>query len=770
LQRRLAPLALVLAAAGGRCAAALAADKVTNEDRQFWSFRRTERPILPAVRDHGRARTSLDLFVLAKLEEKGSTLAQEADPRTLIRRLALDLTGMPPSPEEVEEFLADRTPDACERVVDRLLASPRFGERWARHWLDVAGYVDTVGFDVDADNIITSEGKWRYRDYVIRAFNEDKPYDRFLTEQLAGDEMSEWRTAPKLTAEMRELLVATGFLRTAQDFTHEDVGNIPQNYYNVLNDTLEIVGSSVLGLTLQCARCHSHKFDPVPQEDYYRLMALFTPAYNPADWKVVFPYDAKVKDLALPDISAVEKAKLDRENAEIDQRIAALNGRLEDLRRPYRESIFGKKIESLPEPIRADTRKAIDTQADKRTEIEKYLVTKFEGALKVTREEIDAVLKAPDKSAAAEIRKEIQQNQARRRTFGKIQALYDLGPAPRTFRLVRGNYTTPGAEVQPGFLRVLCESDTLATLPEQAPPVPNTTGRRVALARWLTAPGTPASSLAARVMANRIWQHLFGAGIVPSPENFGVSGEPPTHPELLEWLSAELMQNGWRIKPLIRLVVLSSVYRQSSRLAKGADAEIHLLSYMPLKRLESEAVRDAILMASGALDPTMGGPPIMLQARPDGMVLIAEKNLPTPIAKWRRSVYLLARRAFHLSLLNVFDQPVIATNCTRRDRSAVPLQSLAMLNSQFVFEQAELVAKRVADRAGPCPTEQITAAFSFVLGRPPSTDEISSCRELLERQAKLYEAKRMTEGNAQRKALIHLCHTLLNTSEFLYVP
>ena len=294
-------------------------------------------------------RTPIDRFLLARLEAKQLYLARDADKRTLIRRAYLDLIGLPPSPDEVRQFLADDSPDAYERLVDGLLASPHFGERWARHWLDAVGYVDTVGFDVDADLIITTEGKWLYRDYVVDSFNNDKPYDRFLAEQLAGDELVDWRNAPTFTPAIRESLIATGFLRTAQDFTHEDVGNIPQNYFGILHDTIEIVGSSVLGLTLNCARCHNHKFDPIPQDDYYRLMAVLTPAYNPTAWKIVFPYDKKIPDRTLADISPTERAAIDSHNAELDRQVDKFNQQADEIRKPARESVAEAKLQSVPE-------------------------------------------------------------------------------------------------------------------------------------------------------------------------------------------------------------------------------------------------------------------------------------------------------------------------------------------------------------------------------------------------------------------------------------
>src|SRR5262245_60677610 len=560
-------------AQASEAAAGPPSDHVSDLDRQFWSFQKLARTAVPPVTATSRVRTPIDAFILASLEAHGLTLSPDADRLTLLRRSSLDLVGIPPTPEAAAEFLADDSPQAYARLVDRLLASPQFGERWGRHWLDVAGYVDTVGFDVDVDLIITSEGKWLYRDYVIRAFNEDKPYDRFLHEQLAGDELVDWRRAARFTPEIRELLVATGYLRTAQDLTHEDVGNIPQNHFGILHDTLEILGTSLLGLTLNCARCHNHKFDPVPQEDYYRLMAAFTPAYNPDDWKIVIPYDKKLPDRTLADVSLVDRAEIERHNAEIEKQIAQLSQKLDELRRPYRETLLEQKLAAIPEPIRADTKTAITLPADKRNEVQKYLAGKFEGQLKVSAEEIAAGLSAADKMAAAEITAQTSALGSQRRSFGKIQALWDLGPPPVTRRLVRGNFETPGDEVPTCFLRVLCDTGANPVIELSEPPFPGTSGRRLALARWLTARDSRAAGLVARVMVNRVWQHLFQTGIVPTPENFGPGGAAPTNPQLLEWLAAEFIESGWKIKPLIRLIVGSSVYRQSAELESRLQAE-----------------------------------------------------------------------------------------------------------------------------------------------------------------------------------------------------
>jgi hypothetical protein len=749
--------------------AAPPSDSVSDDDRQFWSFQKLTRPAIPHTNAIQRIRTPVDSFILAQLEPKGLSLSDNADRNTLIRRIYLDLVGIGPGPEAVEEFLSDDSPDVWEELVDRLLASPQFGERWGRHWLDVVGYVDTVGFDVDADNIITSENKWLYRDYVIRSLNADKPYDRFLREQLAGDELLDWRKAPTFTPEIRELLVATGFLRTAQDFTHEDVGNIPQNHFGILHDTVEIVGASLLGLTLNCARCHNHKFDPVPQEDYYRLMAAFTPAYNPENWKIVFPYDKKLEDRSLADVSLADRAEIEQHNAEIDRQVGELTQKLDTVRRPYRDKLFEAKLATIPEPIRADTKAAVELPADKRNEIQKYLAGKFEGALKVPPDEIAKTLSETDKATADQISAEVAALSGRRRSFGKIQALYDVGSPPVSRRLIRGNYETPGAEVEPGFLRVLSDGDA-SPLARVEPPYPGTSGRRLALANWLTAHDSRAGGLVARVMVNRVWQHLFGTGLVSTPENFGPGGSPPTHPELLEWLSAEFVERGWTLKPLIRSIVCSSVYRQSAApggaSSSAADPDNRLLGHMRLKRLESEAIRDSVLAASGSLDSTMAGPPVMLEARPDGMIVISEKQ-STATAKCRRSVYLLARRAFQLSEFTAFDQPVVATTCPERNHSAVPLQSLTMLNGAFLWEQSERLAVRLP--AGECG-EQTSALFQRVLSRLPSADELHESTQFLERQSGIYKDQGMPADAASLKALVHLCHTILNTSEFLYTP
>jgi hypothetical protein len=749
--------------------------EVTARDKEHWAFRHVRRPAVPVPRNAVRATTPIDAFLLKQLEASGLSFSSPADRTTLLRRAFLDLHGLPPTPKELTEFLADSSPDAFASEVDRLLASPRFGERWGRHWLDVVGYADTVGFDSDANGIFISEGKWKYRDYVIRSFNADKPYDRFLVEQLAGDELVDWRHAPRFTDEIREDLIATGYLRTARDQTHEPESNIPLNYYGVLHDTVEVLGNSLFALTVNCARCHTHKFDPIPQRDYYRLMALFTPAYNPENWKPVFPWKPEIRDRALPDASTSELSQIDRFNADVDRDVARMRGRMAE---PGCTSALKTKLMQL-----------------------------------------------------------VSARSAQRRRVGRIQAMYDVGPPPVTHLLKRGQFETPGPVVQAGFLSVLCDSSAEAVIAERQEAGPES-GRRLAFARWVTRKNSRAAGLVARVFVNRIWQHLFGEGLVRTPENFGVQGEEPTHPELLEWLSAEFQgPAGWRTKPLVRAIMLSAAYQQASQsqspraisgqrpdapspptpLPQGArgeraparlqnealnvaqrgvartssplsprgrgaggegglppdpfavDPENRLLWRMRTKRLEAEAIRDCVLAAGGQLDSTMGGPPILLIARPDGLVTIDASKLRRPGDADRRSVYLLSRRAYNLSLFNVFDRPLFAVNCPKRDTSVIPLQSLTMLNDEFIAEQADHLASRVATAARLGSDEQaVRSAFVLALAREPSATESRRCVNFLNQQERTFQGAGAPQNLAFQKALAQLCRTLYNTSEFLY--
>jgi hypothetical protein len=728
---------------------------VTDVDRGFWAFRPPRMPAVPQVAGAHRVRTPIDAFLLARLKQRGLAFAGDADRYALVRRVTFDLIGLPPTPAEVDAFVADTRPDAYERLLDRLLASPHFGERWGRHWLDAAGYVDVLGGDNDLGTIKLGAGKWRYRDYVVRAFNQNKPFDRFLTEQLAGDELLDWRSTPRYSAEMQELLVATGFLRVASDDTDENELNTLDIRHGVLNRTVETVASNLLGMTLSCAKCHDHKFDPIPQEDYYRLTALFAPALNPDNW-------VQPKQRALGDLAPAEKAELTRQAEAARSELAALV-------KPHEAKVFADRLATVPAELRDDTQTAVRTPPEKRSEVQKYLAGKYEAHLKTRPEDALVYLAPADRQKAETALARLKELDDRLKREGSIQAVYDVGAPTVTHLLRRGDYLRRGQAVTPGYLRVLCRADADAT----ATPVPvgKTSGRRLALARWLTAPDTSAAGLVARVQVNRVWQHLFGVGIVPTMDNLGPSGMRPTHPELIDWLAADFIRRGWQFKPFLKQIMLSTAYRQSSAVPQTAtpnpqsvDPDNKLLGQMRLRRLEAESVRDALLAVGGKLDPALGGPPLPLTSRPDGLVVLNAKEAVSP---GRRSLYVLARRNYHLSILGTFDQPVVATNCTCREPAAVVGQSLTMLNDAFVLEQAAFLAERVA---GGSTAEQIQRAYRLALSRPPKAEEIALCGDFVAKQTARFRSAGVASEQASRDAMSHLCHMLLNTNEFLYVP
>jgi hypothetical protein len=703
---------------------------------------------------------------VARLEERGLELSPDADPQSLVRRVYFDLLGLPPSPEEIDAFVHDASPQAYERLLDRLLASPHFGERWGRHWLDNAGYADVYGGDNDAGIIKQSENKWLYRDYVIQSLNADKPFNRFLTEQLAGDELVDWRNAEEFTPQMKELLIATGFLRNSADDTNENELNTLDIRFGVLQRTMEGVAGNLLGLTLNCAKCHDHKYEPLTQRDYYQFQAIFQPAFNPDQW-------LQPQHRQLPAVSPLEKQAADRQNAESDRQVGELRGRIADIREPIEQKLQSAKLAAVPEVIRADVQAALAAEVEKRTEVQKYLADKFQPQLQVQPEDVNAALSAPDKAAIEAAERQIQTLNAGKRSWQHWQVTYDAAPTTATRILIRGNHLTPGDEVPPGTIGVLNSADIAEAFQPRA--VDGSSGRRLALAQWLTDTKSPAGALVIRVRVNRVWQQLLGRGIVETSENLGVTGAAPSHEALLEWLAADFVASGQRLKPLLKRIMLSSVYRQSS--AQRADTSVEvdpdndLLWRQRLRRLESEAVRDSILAVSGRLDRTLGGAPIPVEPRPDGSFVVKEEGLPTPTSQYRRSIYLLARRNYHPTLLAVFDQPHMTTNCTHRASSAVVLQSLTMLNDKFVLERAEDIARRL-EAQGIAPEQQIESTFRLVLGRMPTAGEVHWCREAIDREIAVHQREdaSCTKEQAAQRALVRLCHTLLSTNEFLYLP
>jgi hypothetical protein len=675
---------------------------------------------MPLPRAKGRVRTPIDAFVLAKLEKHGLSFSKDAPAVTLIRRVTYDLTGLPPTPDQLDRFLANKSPNAYEQYVDELLASPRYGERWARHWLDAAGYADSEG--VLAADVIRTHA-WRYRDYVIRALNSDKPYDEFVREQLAGDEISEYYKHDGFSGRIAESLAATGFLRTAVDATREDF--LPKDFaeyqWRTLFDTEQIVVSSLLGLTIHCARCHDHKYEPLTQRDYYSMQAIFVGALRPTG-KVLPSYKRMIVDAPDSEQKAAEK-----NNLPLDGIIKALKQLQESRKAHYRN-------------LHANGEKA--TEEDLRKTFPDY------------------ARKSDD--AAAEL-KEVE---AKRIQLPTIRALYDQDAAPPvTHILQRGDPSKPGAPVEAGVPAVLDNGHHPFRIPG-ANQDAKTTGRRKAFADWITRPDHP---LTARVFVNRVWASYFGAGIVTTLDNFGKSGAAPSNPELLDWLASEFVNSGWKIKSLHRLIVLSSVYRQASAARPegfAKDPENQWLWRMTPRRLEAEAVRDAVLAVAGTLDNTMYGEPVSTETKKSGEVSPAGES-----KTGRRSIYQIVRRSAPQNFLNAFDAPVMEINCMRRTRSISATQALALLNGDFVTAQAEHFAKRVLEKA-PLEAErtyttQARYAFRLAFGREPTMDEVDVSASFLDRQRKLYSDS--SSRDQLLRALSDLCHSLMSTNEFVYL-
>lgn len=734
-------------------------------DTNLWSFRKPVRPEVPRAKSQDRVRNPIDAFILAALEAKGLTLSPEASRIQLLRRAHFDLLGLPPSPAETAAFLADTADDAYERLIDRLLASPHYGERWGRHWLDVAGYADSEGI-LDADYVRTAA--WRYRDYVIRAFNKDMPYDRFLKEQIAGDELIDYWTAyasqPKFRPDQIEALEATGFLRCASDTSRPDFANIknaPGYYYQTIDDTLKIVASSTLGLTLHCAKCHSHKYDPISQTDYYRMQAVLMGAYRPGQW-------VPQVQRRLLEATQVEEQTAKAHNDKLDAEIATHRKAVEELNKQYGQRLFDERLAKLPEAIRVDVSAAISAEPAKRTEVQKYLAEKFQKDLRPDAKTLPKVLSetyADYTAAAKPPESAIAAAEAKRITFPEIRALYDLPGDVKTTVLRRGDYRTPGHEVLPGALAALRTDEPFQWNTPAADR--KTSGRRMAMARWLTQPDHP---LTARVMVNRIWLHHFGEGIVATPDDFGHTGAAPSHPELLDWLAHEFVERGWSIKQMHRLLMTSSTYRQQSAFdatkhaaAQQADPDDRLLWRQRLRRLEAEPLRDAILSVAGTFNAEMFGQPVQMQRQGDGEVVA-----PTGPAGHRRSVYLQVRRSQPLTLLQLFDQPVMETNCARRGQSTVSLQALTLLNSDTLLAQATAFADRVLAEK---PADPIGHAVQLAFTRSVTDDERQRLGKFVDEQTQRH-ATAATDAKpeeARRRALADLCQMLLSANEFAYI-
>ena len=747
---------------------------VAEKDRQFWAFQTPRRPEPPQVKHGDRVRNPIDAFVLSKLEAKGLSLSPEADRLTLIRRAYFDLTGLPPERREITEFVADKDPHAYDKLIDRLLASPRYGERWGRYWLDVAGYADSEGGKLSAD--LARPFAFRYRDYVIRAFNEDKPYNRFLMEQIAGDELADYEHASVVTEELMDNLIATGFLRMAPDSTTEREVNFVDDRVDVIADEIETVSSSVMGLTIKCARCHNHKYDPLPQRDYYRFKAIFKGAYDEHDW--VSPLTMEKYDLyfpgrylpyATPGATPVQLLEEQRNrelvNKNLEAEIKTIQTAWEDKIKDAKKKLIEKRIAAQPKDLQEDLRKLEATPPENRNEVQKYLAQKFASVLHVDSAELKA--DPAYMAESQEVQKKVKLLEYRMIPEPKIRALWDRGTPSPTYILRRGMPTSFGEEVQPGPPAVL----TSATLKyEVAPPWPGSqkTGRRLAFAKWLTNPEHPLTS---RVMVNRIWKQHFGNGIVRSVGNFGKTGVAPSNPELLDWLATEFIKQGWSVKQMHRLMMTSSVYRQVSIVsdeAERVDPDNVLLSHMPLRRMEAEVLNDTLLLVAGRLDETRYG-----VAEP---VLLRDDGLVTPIETekgWRRSIYIAQRRKEIPTLLDNFDLPPMSPNCVERTESTVSLQALYLMNNGMVRRLADSLADRIVRDAGHDPQTQIESLYWMAVNRPPTAEEAKASLETLAKlkqiAAKDGQPGKVTDSQVESRALAKLCHTVFNSAAFIYI-
>jgi mono/diheme cytochrome c family protein len=743
---------------------------VSDDDRKFWSFQSPKRPQLPAVRHQELVLRPIDAFLLHKLEAKNLSFSPPAERLTLMRRAYLDLTGLPPYPAEVESYLKDERSDSYERLVDRLLESPHYGERWGQFWLNAAGYSDSEGI-IDADH--RRVHAWRYRDYVIRSFNNDKPYDQFLTEQIAGDELVDYKHVKEVTPALIDKLAATGFLRMAPDGTYSPANSSIPERMNVIADEIEVLGSSILGLTVGCARCHNHKYDPIPQRDYYRLGAILQTAYDPYDWLIPtadnpanLKYSSRHLDIAL----ASERQATAEFNAPIEAEIKRLEASLEARSKPLRDRLLEERLAALPSSVRDDLRGVVATPEEKRSELQKYLAEKFQDTLKITPEELGKHFE-DFKPEFEKSQKAIAEQKGKLRPKPLIRALFDMGGEPSVaYLLRRGDAQTPGEPVRPGVPSVIRTG--LAPYKITAPTANlESSGRRLALARWLVQPNHP---LTARVMVNRIWMNHFGRGLVASPANFGRNGLSPSHPELLDWLATEFVRSGWSMKAMHRLIMTSAAYRQSSEVGTSlhqADPDNLLLSRMPMRRMEAEVLYDSILKVTGSLDPTLFGPPVEVEFKPEGEVVAKGTK-----AGWRRSIYVLQRRRTPMTMLEVFDQPPMSPNCIERRQSTVPTQALQMMNSDVVHERSRYFAGRLVDQFRNDREKQIQALYVRALSRPPTGQEIKLATSEIDALTEQWMAHLENEksdapikSTAEWKALSNFCQTMLSSAEFLYI-
>jgi len=682
--------------------------------RSYWAYQPVREPAAPSFSDAWAAQP-IDAFIWAKLNAKGLKPNPSADRISLLRRLYYDLTGLPPTPKQVSDFVSDPSPDAYERTIDRLLDSPQYGEKWGRHWLDLVRYAETNGYERDGPKPFA----WRYRDYVIRSFNQDKPFDRFIREQLAGDEM---------TGDDPDRIIATGFYRLG--LWDDEPADPKQARYDEFDDMITTVTQVFLGMTLNCARCHDHKIDPLPQSDYYGMLAFFRdiqPFSNDRNTKSSF----NLTDITPKD----QRSKYEVEfQAREDRkaRIVAAMTKLEDAairKMPVEDQ---RAAEGLDRPL---------------------VVKKVKDFLSPTEWEEYSKLKAD----LAKLNKAADPHRELALSVNNCRVRPEA-----THVLHRGNPHSPGAKVEPAFPAVLGAAKP--TIPEPGPGA-RSSGRRTVLANWIAGKDNP---LTARVIVNRVWQHHFGRGIVPTTNDFGKFGVPPTHPELLDWLAANFVRNGWKLKPLHKMILLSNAYRMSSQANEPGlriDPANELFWRFNPRRLTAEEIRDSMLAVSGSLNLKAGGPSVYPVIPRE---VLAGQSRPgegwgksPPEEANRRSVYVYVQRSLLVPILSAHDQADTDSTCAVRYTTTVPTQALTMLNGDFSQEQATAFAQRLEREAPRDLSGQVRLAIRLTTARDPGAGEV-------ERDVQFLQSLRANARSPQ-DALKQYCLMLLNTNEFVYV-
>lgn len=705
------------------------------EQLEHWAFRSLKPVTPPDSIPAAWAGNPIDAFIGQTLSTKNLTPSPAAEPRVWLRRVYFDLIGLPPTPAELDEFLADSSAAARCRIVDKLLANPGYGVRWGRHWLDLVRYADTNGYERDGDK----PSAWRYRDYVIDSLNADKPFDRFLTEQIAGDEIE---------TVSAESMIATSFLRLG---TWDDEPADPVvDRFDQLDDIVRSVSTTFLSLSLSCARCHNHKFEPLSQIDYARMVAVFAPLNRPQEGRTEF-------DVAVgtPKVRNQYHALQSR----ADEAVKHVNQQLAGLEKAVRERYLAGPLTE----IETELRDAYRTPHDQRSDIQQHLVKKNEkrlGQLVIEAHTPDERLQREGFQAAIKTLRETFPTAPPKAYIFQERA--SAVPATQVFR--RGDPTTPAGSVDPGVPVVLARSPMLQVT---IPPSSGTTGRRHALARWMTDPSNP---LVARVIANRIWQGHFGEGLVHTENDFGIMGYPPTHPELLDWLANRLIQGEWKLKELHRIIVLSNTYGQASGWRDDAgkiDQPNNFLWRFPYRRLEAEPVRDAVLASNGTLNPRLGGPGVYPKIAAE---VLASQSRPgngwgksPPEEAARRSVFIFVKRSLLVPFFELMDLPDTTTSCEQRNVSTIPTQALTLLNSEFMNEQARSLAARLQHEAGDHLEHQLILAYRLTLGRPPQTEELAESVQFVQR-------RKASSVPAERDgALAAFCLVLYNLNEFFYI-